>query len=397
MQLDPGNTNGGGGGGKDKSSKFPAWIGGIIAIVVVFGAAIIFGLVRRKKKMAADKEKKTMKKKRRSARSQAAATERRRSMSLPLHSHHHHQQQHDQEQQYHQDEEDDKESEYVYQLHSAEPSLAISEKQDLSATGGRQEGGGGFGSWFRRSRTEDPMDRELGETTSRTTRSSPSSVRSSLSEDVQRLATNHSSALSLDMKEVEAIHQSHLQHPTDYSAGSPPGGYTVPLNTSGAAAAVSGEAAAGSIHSDSTTAVVLDSTGPRSRLSVNIPGIFTTPSDSAAAAAAAAASVAASSSAQGAFTEDDEKDVASELSYSKNLNNRPSFSSATSSSEGGFSSPPSDRFRRSSSTHAFLTAIPSPGSPISPISPISPRPPLSSGSSSRSSQRQSMQTPARRT
>ncbi|KAF9143584.1 hypothetical protein BG015_000377 [Linnemannia schmuckeri] len=312
-KLDRGNTNnnngGGPGGGKgdDKPSKFPAWIGGIIAVVIVFGVAIIFGLVRRKKKMAADKEKKSMKR-RRSARSQAATAvgtivgerdrdlERRRSISLPLHSQHLDQQQQG-------GDDDDNESDYVYQLHSAEPSLMVNEKQELSA---HEREGGGFGSWFRRSRTEDQMDREQGELASRTTRSNSSSVRSSL---------------SLDSKEAEGVRH--------HQVGSPTGGL---LNTFEAAATAAGrDTATESIHSDSTSAIVLDSSAaaavginpPRSRMSINIPKIVTSPSSDPAAAGALPPPQ--------TYAEGEERDFATRLSYPKNLNNRPSFSSATSS------------------------------------------------------------------
>ncbi|OAQ30995.1 hypothetical protein K457DRAFT_417485 [Linnemannia elongata AG-77] len=380
-KLDRGNTNnnggggpGGGGKGDDKPNKFPAWIGGIIAIVVVFGAAIIFGLVRRKKKMAADKEKKSMKKRRRSARSQTAAAaagmivgerdrdrERRRTTSLPLHSQHPDQQQHG-------GDGDDKESDYVYQLHSAEPSLMVNEKQGLSSHE-RSGSGGGFGSWFRRSRTENQMDKEQGDlVVSRATRNNSSSTRGSF---------------PLDSKEAESA-----QH---QQAGSPTGGHIVALNTlREPTTTAENERSTGSIHSDSTTAVVLDSAAtanqPRSRMSVNIPKIVTTPSSDPTAAAPPRT-----------YAEGEEHDIATGLSYSKNLNNRPSFSSATSSlpSSATESSPPSSNLSRRSSSHAFLgaasTSTPPPGSPVSPISPISPRPPLSSAPSSRSSQRQSLQ------
>lgn len=350
--LDRGNTNSGGSGGgpggsgkgNDKPNKFPAWIGGIIAIVVVFGAAIVFGLVRRKKKMAADKEKESMKKRRRSTRSQATTA------SEAIRG----------------ERDRDRESDYVYQLHSAEPSLMVNEKQGLSAYE-RSGSGGGFGNWFRRSRTEDQMEKEQGElAASRTTRSNSSSVRSSI---------------SLDSKEAEgALHQ---------QADSPTGGHAVALNTLGAATTTAGTFA-GSIRSDSTTAVVLDSAAPanqpRSRLSVNIPKIVTTPSSDLTAAAPPRT-----------YAEGEERDIATGLSYTKDLNNRPSFYSATSSlpSSATDTSPPSSNLSRRSSSHAFLaaasSATPPPGSPVSPISPISPRPPLSSGLSSRSSQRQSFQ------
>lgn len=374
-KLDRGNTNnnggggpgGGGGGSKRDDKKFPPWIGGIIAIVVVFGAAIIFGLVRRKKKMAADMEKKSMKRRRRSARSQAAAAaaaivgerdrdrERRRSMSLPLHSQHLDQQRHHLE-----GDDDEKESDYVYKLHSTEPSLMVNEKQDLS------ERRGGFGSWFRKSRTEDQMDREQGESACRTTRSNSSSARSSL---------------SLDSKEAEGAR--HLQ------SGSSTGGHSVPLDS------LEASPTARSIHGDSATAVILESAAaaanqPRSRLSVNIPKIVTTTSSDATAATTTAAAP------SWTYAEGEERDVATGLSYPRGLDNRPSFSSATSSlpscTTDSSSQPLSSGLSRRSSNQAFLAAgTPPPGSPVSPISPISPRPPLSSGPSSRSSQRQSFQ------
>ncbi|KAF9925576.1 hypothetical protein FBU30_004661 [Linnemannia zychae] len=349
-KLDWSGINNDGGGGKwyKNDSGFPAWIGGIIAIVVVFGVAIIFGLVRRKKKLAADKLKMSLKQRRRSIRSHTAVNDtnnkdrdwnEQRSASLAAHSHHL-----DQEYYHRSNEEanEGKKSDCIYQVHSSEPSLINGENQISEKNSGN---GIEFDGLFRENQTREQADNKAD------------SAKPNSSYNI-----DHSSVISIGEKEAEPSVE-----------GSQTGPFTREANVT------SNEAAA----QDSFTS-------PRSCLSVNIPRITTTPFDPVS-------TMADMTPLPTAYAEGEERDLAVGLTHSpkKNINSRPSFSSATSSLDVSNDSFLSDLSRRSSN-HAFLaatssTSTPPPGSPVSPISPISPRPSSSSSPSSRSSQRMSMQ------
>ncbi|GJJ69427.1 hypothetical protein EMPS_01773 [Entomortierella parvispora] len=366
---------GGGKGGHLVSSKFPTWVGAILAMLVLLGAAVIIGLARRRKKLRDEREKKLKK----NGRGAMGPRNRERTISF---------------------------NEKTNGALST-PLNQGSDNQANSATTGM------FSSLFAKG-LKDPNKNgpsNVGARHNPNKRKSKSKskrqsmVLSAVSSETKASSFVEDSIISMDERQggdgYSEFEHSHFVDGTvaaDVNLPSP----TMTVRPSSVASA--------SMHSDrraepSTSAPAPHS--PSSRLSVSIPRITTT------------------LTAPG--PQDRFQDGESVVPPRHSFGGPPSFistasdptsltslafSSSRSSSDRGLLTPvngsatppfsPSYPSSPSSTSPSSYMQLPhqqqplSPGSPVSPISPISPRPPLSSGPSSRLSHRQSIQAPVHR-